>query len=110
MQSADAQKTPAGPSRDIDWHPADIIAALWKARTTMRRLSRQNHYAPGSLNLALRHPWPRAEAIIAAAIGAPPQTIWPSRYRPDGTPKSARGERGIGRLFKHSTAQRRRAA
>jgi Ner family transcriptional regulator len=84
MQNTDSQKTPAAPA---DWHPADIIAALWKARTTMRRLSRQNHYASASLNVALRHPWARAEAIIAAAIGVTPQTIWPSRYHPDGRPK-----------------------
>lgn len=45
---------------------------------------------------ALKHPWPRAERIIADALGRAPQAIWPSRYHPDGRPKSGRGERGLG--------------
>ncbi|MCC7484595.1 MAG: helix-turn-helix domain-containing protein [Burkholderiales bacterium] len=93
MQTNPTEKNPAGPSRDLDWHPADIVAALWKARTTFRRLSRQHHYAAGSLNMVLRRPWPRAEQLVAAAIGVTPQAIWPSRYHPDGSPKSGRGER-----------------
>jgi len=98
MESVDIQEKPVGPlGADLDWHPADVVAALWKARTTLRRLSRQNRYAPDSLKLALRHPWPRAESIIATAIGTAPQQIWPSRYHADGTPKSGRGERGLGR-------------
>jgi len=51
------------------------------------RLSRLNGYAGDSLKMALRRPWPKAEKIIAAHIGIPPQAIWPSRYNADGTPK-----------------------
>jgi Ner family transcriptional regulator len=80
-----------------DWHRADIKCALDKKGTSMAHLSRVNGYGKDSLRVALRTPWPKAEAIIAAAIGIKPQTIWPTRYRPDGSPKSGRGERGLGR-------------
>lgn len=80
-----------------DWHRADIKAALDKKGTSMAHLSREHGYSSGSLRIALRLPWPKAESIIAAAIGVPPQTIWPTRYHPDGSPKSGRGQRGLGR-------------
>ena len=43
-------------------------------------------------------PYPKYERLIAEHLGTTPQTIWPSRYRNDGTPKSGRGERGLGRF------------
>ncbi len=88
-----------------DWHKADIICTLWKLGTSVQRLSREHDYHPNALNLVLSRPWPKAERIIAKAIGVPPQEIWPSRYHADGSPKSGRGERGLGRYkAKHSTA------
>lgn len=80
-----------------DWHRADIIAALWKAGTSLRQLSLEHEYHPRSLARALSRPWPRAEKLIAARLGLRPHAIWPTRYRADGTPKSGHGERGIGR-------------
>lgn len=70
-----------------DWHPADIMAAIWKRRMSFTRLSRLNGYAGGSLKMALRRPWPRAEKVIADFIGIPPQQIWPSRYDAEGVHK-----------------------
>ncbi len=86
-----------------DWHRADIKAALETAGWTLRRLSAAHGYQPKSLALVMRHPWPAAERIVADAIGEKPQAIWPSRYRADGTPKSGRGERGIGRYKAKNT-------
>jgi len=63
-----------------DWHSADIVAALKKAGWSLRQLSVANDYKPGTLNLAMRKKWPKAESIIAKAIGLPPWAIWPSRY------------------------------
>lgn len=80
-----------------DWSRAYITAALWERGTSFRRLSRLHRYAPTALNQALNRPYPKAEAIIAAAIGCRPNEIWPSRYHEDGSPKSGRGERGLGR-------------
>lgn len=62
-----------------DWHEADIVAALRKAGWSLRSLSRHHGYAPTSLSQAIHRPWPRAEALIAGAIGVPQETIWPSR-------------------------------
>ena len=87
-----------------DWHKADIICGLWKLHTSLQKLSRENDYANGSLRLALRMPWPKAERLIAEALGVPAHKIWPSRYHEDGTPKSGRGERGIGRYKAKDTA------
>lgn len=91
-----------------DWHAADVVAAVRKAGWSLRRLSIKNDYHAQSLQLALRKPWPRAERLIAKAIGTTPQSIWPTRYHQDGRPKSGRNERGIGRVKrKHSTGAAR---
>lgn len=103
MANLDSKKSPV-----LDWHPADVVASVRKAGQSLRRLSISNGYHAQSLQLALRKPWPRAERIIAAAIGVAPQSIWPTRYRVDGAPKSGRNERGIGRAKgKHSTGTTR---
>ena len=104
MPSASPPKKPAPPQ---DWHRADIVAAVWKRRSSLIRLSRQNGYADGSLCLALHRPWPKAEKIIADFIGVRPHDIWPSRYHADGTPNRVPGNPNF---LKHSTAHKRRAA
>ena len=75
MNTSSAQKNAA-----VDWHRSDIVAALHKAGWSLRRLSQQAGLSAGALNNALDRPWPKAERIIAAAIGEAPETIWPSRY------------------------------
>ena len=71
-----AQQTPS------DWHPEDIKAAVRKSGISIRQLSIQAGLAAGSLRKVLREPWPRGQEIIAARLGVPPQSIWPSRYDP----------------------------
>lgn len=80
-----------------DWHTADIIAAIRKRGTSLQREARLRGYYATTLHGALDHPYPKAEAIIAEIIGVSPQAIWPSRYHSDGTPRSGRGQRGLGR-------------
>lgn len=89
-----------------DWHRADIIAAVWKRDGSLQRLSIQHGYQPKTLNLALRRPWPKAERLIAEFIGTTSQLIWPSRYHADGSPRSGRGERGLGRYKAKRSTQR----
>lgn len=63
-----------------DWHRADIKSALEKRGITLRDLSRQAGLSPDSLRNVFTRSWPRAERIIADALGITPQEIWPSRY------------------------------
>ncbi|WP_084403975.1 helix-turn-helix domain-containing protein [Marinobacterium litorale] len=68
----------------VDWHNADIKAALEKAGWSIARLSRAAGYkVPGTMSRALQQPWLIGERTIAYAIGVKPVEIWPSRY-PDG--------------------------
>jgi Ner family transcriptional regulator len=68
-----------------DWHPADVQAALKKRGFSLAGLSAANGYHPTAAGKALKHRWPALEKLIAAAIGIPPQEIWPSRYRGQAT-------------------------
>lgn len=74
-------------SRPKDWHPEDIKAAVRKTGTTLSAISRAAGLSDGAAKRALDIPWPRAEAIIAAALDLRPQDIWPSRYQADGRPR-----------------------
>ncbi len=68
-----------------DWHPADVVAALWKLGTSLRRLSIENGYINAqSLRHGVRGGSVRGEQIIAKAIGLHPMKIWPSRYTEQG--------------------------
>lgn len=87
-----------------DWHKADILAAVKKTGSSVTKLSRINNLSDSVVAQALLKPYPKCERIIANHLGVAVQTIWPSRYHPDGTPKSGRGERGIGRHFSKLSA------
>lgn len=87
-----------------------MVAALWKKGTSLTRLSRRRGYAACALKLALRKPWPKAEKIIADALGERPQDIWPSRYNTDGTPNRTPGNPQWVRGRKQLVAHRRRLA
>lgn len=63
-----------------DWHRAYIVAALHSKGLTLAQLSRDNGLATRTLNNAFARPYPKAERIIATAIGCHPSLIWPSRY------------------------------
>jgi Ner family transcriptional regulator len=80
-----------------DWHAADVVAAVRKTGTSLQRLSRLNGLSDSVLGQALYKPYPKCERIIAEYLGVAPQSIWPSRYNLDGSTKSGRGERGLGR-------------
>lgn len=67
-------------SRNKDWHPADIIAALRKKGTTLAAVSRDAGLSSSTLANALSRPWPKGEWLIGAALDIHPAEIWPSRY------------------------------
>lgn len=82
-----------------DWHRADVVAAFKKRGTTITRVARELGMCDSYLRQATSKPYPKAERVLAEYLGMNPQDIWPSRYNTDGTPKSGRGERGIGRHY-----------
>jgi Ner family transcriptional regulator len=63
-----------------NWHKADIIAAIRKTGTSLRKLSLEHGLGEGTLQQALHRPYPHAERLIAQAINEAPEKIWPSRY------------------------------
>ena len=63
-----------------DWHRADVVAALKKAGWSVRALSVANGLSPNTLKSALSMHYPKAERIIADALGMKPEDIWPQRY------------------------------
>ena len=65
---------------NVDWHSADIIAALKKKGTSLAKVSRQAGLTSSTLANALVRRWPKGERLIAEALGMEPKDIWPSRY------------------------------
>jgi Ner family transcriptional regulator len=64
-----------------DWDKADIKHALEKQGWNILRLAKATGYSNASaLRKAFDSSYPKAERIIAGAIGVSPETIWPSRY------------------------------
>ena len=61
----------------LDWHRADIIAALKKRGWSIRA---QANVHPTTLYGALVKPYPKSERVIADALGMKPEQIWPQRY------------------------------
>lgn len=64
----------------VDWHRADIIAALHKRGLSLTSLSVDAGLKPSTLRNAMRMSYPKGERIIASAIGVLPEVIWPSRH------------------------------
>lgn len=63
-----------------DWHAEDIKAAVRKTGTTFTAMAEKHGYHRTVFSIALAHPYPAVERLIADQIGIPPETIWPSRY------------------------------
>jgi Ner family transcriptional regulator len=70
----------------VDWHPADVLAALKKRGHSLAGLSVANGYHPTAAGKALKQSWPALERILATALGVAPKEIWPSRYDDAGRP------------------------
>jgi Ner family transcriptional regulator len=65
------------PSQE-DMHPADVIAALRKRGTSLRRIAMENGYS--HIQRVLTSPWLAAEQLVAKALDQRPEELWPSRY------------------------------
>lgn len=70
----------------MDWHPEDIKAAIRKGGGTLSSLAAGNGVSAQAMSLTLQaRVSARCELVIAKFLNVHPQTIWPSRYRPDGS-------------------------
>jgi Ner family transcriptional regulator len=69
-----------------DWHREKIKAEIRMRGTTLRALSLPHSPCRNAVAVALARPWPKIEAVVAAFLGVPAQTIWPSRYDAFGQP------------------------
>jgi Ner family transcriptional regulator len=81
MSNSSVEKKPAQ-----GWHRADVIAALRKAGWSLRQLSLAHGLSQSALHKAFAGPYPKAERLVAEAIGVQPMEIWPSRYDAKGKP------------------------
>lgn len=70
----------AAAGEETDWPREYLIAELHRRGLSLRALSFRNGYARNTLLDALDRSYPKAEAIIAKALGLHPAKIWPSRY------------------------------
>ncbi|MHB1198916.1 MAG: helix-turn-helix domain-containing protein [Polaromonas sp.] len=61
-----------------DMHPADVIAALHKRGTSLRKIAIENGYS--HIQRVLTSPWLAAEQLVAKALDRKPEDLWPSRY------------------------------
>ncbi len=65
-----------------DWHTEDIKAEIRKKGWNLSKLALHHGYPNSStLRQAFYKPFPRAEKIIADAIGVSPEVIWPTRFQ-----------------------------
>lgn len=67
-------------------HPEEIKARVRMNGTTLAEISRRGGLNQEACSWALKHPWPRAERLIADAIGCEPCELWPDRYDRHGRP------------------------
>lgn len=61
-----------------DWHPADVVAALRKRGTSLRKVAHANGYT--HIQAVLTRPWWMVEQLVAKTLAMRPEQIWPSRY------------------------------
>lgn len=57
---------------------------------TLKALARRSRTSYGSIRQAMVHRKPKAERVIARAIGIAPESIWPERYQEASTSKVLR--------------------
>ena len=63
-----------------DWDSCEVVCAMRKRGTSIRRLSIEAGLHPDTLKAATNRKYRRGEKIIADALGLKPEDIWPSRY------------------------------
>lgn len=73
---------PKKPAERREW----IKFQLTLRGLTLCSLGEKAGYTKSVLSVALGKAYPKAEAVIASALGLTPQELWPERYAKDGKP------------------------
>lgn len=68
-----------------DWHPEEIKAAVRIKGGTLTGLARQSGLVENACRVAIDRPHFDGEMAIAEYLSLSPRTIWPSRFRRNGT-------------------------
>lgn len=64
-----------------DWSKAKIRYAVHSRGLTFKELALRNGYrSVDAISQCLHRPYPKAQRLLAEAIGERPENIWPSRY------------------------------
>jgi Ner family transcriptional regulator len=95
----------------MGWHQEDIKAALRKRYGSLTALSTSwgLHKATVAVALNPGSYIPTVERRIAEALDQHPHTLWPDRWTPEGTPRSA-AERNLSPAVPGAHRPNRRAA
>lgn len=67
-----------------EWDRHAILAEIKRRFGTLNAFAALTPLTPSEISAALGAPYPKAEPIIAKALGLPVQTLWPDRYWPNG--------------------------
>lgn len=67
-------------AQKVDWHPADVVAALRKRGTSLRKVGIAHGYK--QIQNVLTRPWWIVEQLVADELQLDPDQIWPTRYAP----------------------------
>ncbi len=68
------------------WHREDIIAAVRKRGSTLKRLGREHGFALHTVNQCLTKRFPNAHEVVANFLGVSRGEVWPHWYDADGKP------------------------
>jgi Ner family transcriptional regulator len=71
-----------------DWPRNKIRAAILEKGKSQAALAREAGYSESCVRNAILRPLPSGERIVSDFLGVPVQQIWPSRYFPDGRPRT----------------------
>lgn len=69
---------------DVNRHPADVLALVTKAGSSLSALARVYRMSPSSFGHSLRRPIPVANRAIAKFLGVAPADLWPEWFDEDG--------------------------
>ncbi len=90
----------------LNWHPADISAAIAKKGSNLSRIAREAGISHSSTKTAIRARCYVGEQAIAVFIGVAPHIIWPNRYDSKGIPLHPRIRKNLNVSFDIKSSQK----